>query len=245
MLIDNGWPRGQPFFFSLRGTRLALNRLTVLLALAVIAINASAASDTAQGYRLAGIIAAGQGHVGLLELPQGGQVLVHAGSNLPDGARVLSLTDRELALQLPGGRRLQLVLSGLAGGSAVNTARSAARNAEAAAAPEIVKTKRRAANHSVRSVSVAPFRDSLRAPADGGATPTKPSAAVVVQRFAALLALPPGARILAVNDQQVASAAAAVNSTDRALAEGRQAILNVQSDQGFERIYLQPEAKRP
>jgi hypothetical protein len=222
---------------------LAPHRFTVLLALAVVALNASAASDSAGGYRLAGIIAAGKGHVGLLELPQGGQVLVRVGSNLPGGARVLSLTDRDLALQLPDGRRLQLVLSGLAGGSAV----SAARSAPATAAPEIVTTNAREPTFSRLTVSVVPFREALRAPAAGGATPTKPSSAVVVQRFTSLLALPPGARILAVNDKPVASAAAAVNLTDRALAEGRMAVLNVQSDsvQGIQRFYLQPETTRP
>lgn len=230
-------------FFLLQDTRLALHRFTVLLALAAVACNASAASDAAGGYRLAGIIAAGTGHVGLLELPQGGQVLVRVGSSLPDGARVLSLTDRDVALQLPDGRRLQLVLSGLAGGSVV----SAARGAEPAAVPEIVKTRSREPSFSLLTVSVAPFREALRAPAAGGTATNKPSDAVVVQRFASLLELPPGARILAVNDKPVASAAAAVNLADRTLAEGRMAVLNVQSDsyQGVQRIYLQPATMRP
>ena len=225
---------------------MALHRFTVLLALAAVAFNASAASDTAAGYRLAGIIAAGTGHVGLLELPEGRQVLVRVGSSLPDGARVLSLTDRELALQLPGGQRLQLVLSGLAGGSAVSVV-NAARSAEAAAAPEIVKTRTREPSYSLLTVSVAPFREARRAPAAGGTTPTKPTDAVVAQRFSSLLALPPGARILAVNDKPVASAVAAVNLTDRALAEGRMAVLNVQSDsdRGVQRIYLRPETMSP
>lgn len=226
---------------------MALHRFTVLLALAAgafaVAFNALAASDAAGGYRLAGIIAAGKDHVGLLELPQGGQVLVRVGSSLPDGARVLSLTDRDLALQLPGGRRLQLVLSGLAGGSAV----SATRGAEAAAAPEIVKTSIREPTYSVLTVSLAPFREALRAPAAGDTTPTKPSDAVVMQRFSSLLALPPGARILAVNDKPVASAAAVVSLIDRALAQGLMAVLNVQSnsDRAVQRIYLRPEQTRP
>jgi hypothetical protein len=226
---------------------LALHRFTVLLALAAVACNASAASDAAGGYRLAGIIAAGTGHVGLLELPQGGQVLVRVGSSLPDGARVLSLTDRELALQLHDGRRLQLVLSGLAGGSAVSAARSAEAPAAQEAAQEMVKTRSREPSYALLTVSVAPFREALRAPAADGTTTTKPSDAVVVQRFSSLLALPSGARILAVNDKPVATAAAAVNLTDRALAEGRMAILNVQSDsyQGVQRIYLQPATTRP
>lgn len=173
-------------------------------------------------------------------------MLVRVGSSLPDGARVLSLTDRELALQLPGGQRLQLVLSGLAGGSAVSVV-NAARSAEAAAAPEIVKTRTREPSYSLLTVSVAPFREALRAPAAGGTTPTKPTDAVVAQRFSSLLALPPGARILAVNDKPVASAVAAVNLTDRALAEGRMAVLNVQSDsdRGVQRIYLRPETMSP
>lgn len=240
---------GPTVFFLLQDTRLALHRFTVLLALAAVACNAAAASDAAGGYRLAGIIAAGTGHVGLLELPQGGQVLVRVGSSLPGGARVLSLTDRDVALQLPDGRRLQLVLSGLAGGSAGSavSAVSAARSAETAAAPEIVKTRSREPHFSLLTVSVAPFREALRAPEAGGTTTTKPSDAVVVQRFSSLLALPPGARILAVNDKPVGSAAAAVNLTDRALAEGRMAVLNVQSDshQGVQRIYLQPATMRP
>ena len=96
-------------------------------------------------------------------------------------------------------------------------------------------------------MSVAPFREALRAPAAGGTTPTKPTDAVVAQRFSSLLALPPGARILAVNDKPVASAVAAINLTDRALAEGRMAVLNVQSDsdRGVQRIYLRPETMSP
>jgi hypothetical protein len=224
---------------------LKLHTLATLLALSWV-IDASAAADSAQGYRLAGIIAAGQGHVGLLELPQGGQILVRVGSSLPGGARVLALSDGELALVLPSGQRVTLALSGMLGGSTVNLSRTASRNLEANPRPAIVATIHRAPNHSVREVAAASFRESLRAPvaATGNAT-EKPNSAVVVQRFATLLELPAGARILEVNGQPVATAAAAVNITDRALAAGNQAIINVQSDRGFERIYLQPETGRP
>jgi hypothetical protein len=229
--------------------------LTTALILAAMtwAFGVQAASDTAQGYRLAGIIAAGQDHVGLLELPTGGQVLVRPGSLLPGGARVGVLSDRHLELTLPNGQQLELALSGVLGRPPAPVPAATVAN-QSTVPTDIVTTTSRAGVHSVRQVAVTPFRMTLRAPVEAAAstigtaspaTAAAPSSAVVVQRFNALLELPAAARILEVNGQPVRDAAAAVSIADRALAAGMMAIVNVQSDQGFERIYLQPETGRP
>jgi hypothetical protein len=210
----------------------------------------SSVSLAAPGYRLAGILAAGPDYLGLLEVPQGGQVLVRKGSELPDGARVAALTERQLDLLLPSGQRLSLMLSGLANKPVL--AATANQPVAPANAPDVVKTKKRTSDRAlvrtVREVEVRPFRQALHAPVesiDKGTSAMAPDSAAVTQRFAQLLDLPPGARIVEIDGQPVKNAAAVVTRTERALASGTVAVVNVQSDQGFERIYLMPETARP
>lgn len=216
-------------------------RSTLILTALTWALAVQAASDAAQGYRLAGIIAAGQDHLGLLEVPTGGQVLVRAGSTLPGGAKVRALSDRHVEIVLANGQRLELALSGLLG-------RPPAPAVAAVSPPTvpsgIVTTTSRAEGHSMRQVALTPFRSTLHAPVkavDSTANAT-PSNAVVAQRFTALLELPAGARILEVNGKPVRDAATAVNIAERSLSAGKIAAIKVQSNQGVERIYLQPEA---
>lgn len=62
-----------------------LRALVLALTLAALP-SAALLAGTADGYRLAGIIAVGDDYPGLLELPDGEQVLVRRGSTVEGGA---------------------------------------------------------------------------------------------------------------------------------------------------------------
>ena len=72
----------------------------------------------------------------------------------------------------------------------------------------------------------------------GGPVPS--ASQVVAERFAPLLDLPSGARVVAVNEQPVGSADAAIDLVQDTLAKGMPARLNLQTADGLQRVYLRP-----
>ncbi len=207
-------------------------------AAAILSLQPSLAAAVAgDGYRLAGVVAVGSEHLGFLELPAGEQVLIRKGGEVPGGGRVLAFDGRTVRIAFPD-RMIELVLegSGAAGGYLPATG--------------IVTAQEGTERIHVRTVAAEPLRVALQqAPGNKPVTSAvaiqrrgrTDEGAAVAQRFAALVNLPAGSRVLAVNEQPVVSAAAAIATVNDALAEGVPARLNISNAAGSDqRVYLLP-----
>lgn len=204
----------------------------VLLALLIAwPARTSASQDEATGYRLAGTLAVGKTFIAFLQVPDGGQVIVRAGSTV-NGARVVTVTESGLRLALPEGI-VDLDLQG---------------TGKAQATPgSVVVTSASDDDKSrvyVRDVSVDQLSRGLSgAPAAPG-NAAKPVAAgtedVAAQRIAGVLELPSGSRVLSVSGQSVTSADQAIRKIESAFASGLGGvILDVQTAKGSGRVYIQ------
>lgn len=213
--------------------------LVTAAATAILALQPSLAAAVAGGgYRLAGVVAVGSEHLGFLELPAGEQVLIRKGGEVPGGGRVLAFDGRTVRIAFPD-RTIELVLegSGAAGGGYLP-------------ATGIVTAQEGTERIHVRTVAAEPLRVALQQ--STGNTAVKSAVAIqrrgrtdegaaVAQRFAALVNLPAGSRVLAVNEQPVVSAAAAIATVNDALADGVPARLNISNAAGSDqRVYLLP-----
>lgn len=185
-------------------------------------------------YRLAGIVSVGRDHLGFLELPDGTQLLVRQGSSIPDGGRVVALDGTHLRIAFPG-RIVELGLeaSGQPGippatrGVVLaqsDDAHAMVRNVDAGALETAVAASRRTA--------------SPAATTGGRIDP----AADLGRRFAALINIPPNARVLAVNEMPVTSVDRALRLIESSLAEGTPVRLNLAGVSGDPdtRVYLLP-----
>ena len=208
-----------------------LSSLACLLLLA-LGSNATAATDAQRGYRLAGVMSAGDGYLGFLELPQGEQVLVRLGS-VVDGGKVIGFDAKSLRIRFPDGV-VEFPLEG------------SGKPLVAAAAPQVVlagdeqghvvqRTVDNAALHAGLQQGAAAGKEKTRA----GGPPSDPQRAVT-QRFAPLLDLPADARVVEVNETRITSASAAIAVVESTLAQGMPARLNLQTPGGMKRVYLMP-----
>lgn len=251
-----GSPPGLPALFS-RARGAVLGTLAVA-ALAFGGAALAAATAEAEGYRLAGIMATGADHIGFLAVPGGGQMLIRQGSALPGGAKVLAIADKSLTLALPDGRRLVLELSGSgapAGSRPADGAGSAAPPAAAPAtvqrgtAPEsIVSRQQDRGTAHVRRVAASRVDAALkpriaaeRAKAKAGDRDSAMDAEALAVTFQGLFAVREGSALVAVNGQQVKSAAEAMESVRGNLSKGVVTTLNFKGPYGPERVYLLPE----
>jgi hypothetical protein len=198
---------------------------------------AQGASAAARGYRLAGVMAAGESYLGFLELPDGGQVLVRIGS-VVDGGTVVSFDAHSLRLRFPD-RTLELTLDG-------------SGKPPPAPQPTHVVVSGSEEGHVVRrEVDVDELQAALQESA-AAASRKAPSASraapderrVVAQRLQPLLDLPADARVMAVNDMPIGSADAAVELVQQTLDAGMPARLNLQTPKGFRRVYLRPASDK-
>lgn len=192
----------------------------------------------ADGYRLAGIIAAGSDYLAILELPGGRQQLVRAGSPIDGGGRVVALDARSLRLQLPG-RTLDLPLDGSGAAAVVPAGLGVVR-----------EQTDMDGNVMIRRVDADAFSDSMARPvvqsgpppARGTTLAGRPDATTEAgRRLAPVLNLPPDSRITAVNEQPVRSAEQAIRLIEESLQAGISPRLDVQSAGGPGRVYLSPE----
>lgn len=207
------------------------------LLLLVCGATVDAAAPAQRGYRLAGVMSAGDSYLGFLELPQGDQVLVRLGS-VVEGGTVVAFDARSLRIRFPDGI-VELSLEGSGKPVAVG------------AAPQVVLAGDEQGHIVTRTVDV----DALQAGLDQdsavpGTAKTRaggPSAdpeRTVTQRFAPLLDLPADARVVAVNETRVTSAATAIGVVEDTLAKGMSARLNLQTPDGFKRVYVRPAGSR-
>jgi hypothetical protein len=213
-------PWGHPPLF-LRGWWICLLAVCFVLQSDPVA----AASDSAQGYRLAGTVAVGSDFLAFLEVPGSGQVLVRIGDTVGK-ARVAAIRDRAIELDLPAGR-IELALEG-SGKPAVSVP------------SHDVVTRQSSESHILqREVDTAALGQSMK-----DSTPARGDAGTALaRRFAPILNLPAQARVVSVNGHEVASADAAVREVERTLQGGGIIYMNLDTPNGFQRVYLTP--RRP
>jgi hypothetical protein len=195
--------------------------------LSAVLLSSDAHAAATSGYRLAGVIAVGKDYLGFLELPGGGQVLVREGSTVVGGGRVVALNRETLKIAFPG-RTLDLSLDGTGLPSAT------------AATLGVLKGQTDLDNVMVRNVDNGELRDALSTQKDSGKR-TDP-ASEVGRRFASVINIPVNARVTAINEQPVTSAATAMALVDRSLANGIALRLNLAGSNGDPetRVYLSP-----
>jgi hypothetical protein len=203
----------------------------LLVLLVLCSGGAVAAQHPAQGYRLAGTLAVGQNFIAFLEVPDGGQVLVRAGSEVA-GARVLEVTATGLRLGLASGV-VELALEGTGKPPVVPS------SAGVTAAKDDDKNR-----VYTREVSDDQLSRELAAPA--GKSSTTPSAArsnlVAAQRIAAVLDLPANSKVLLVQGRPVSSADAAIKELQASFdSDAGVVTLDLQTPDGPGRVYLMRE----
>jgi hypothetical protein len=214
-----------------RGLRVLL---LTSLALSSAPAPAGPAPSGTGGYRLAGVMLVGKERIGFLEVPMGGQVLVRLGTAV-DGGKVTVFDERELQIDFPG-RTVRLPLTGGVGQPA------------GAERLGVVTGQQDDGHIMVRNVDPDRMIESLEtskpAPGTGVAeSARRDPAAEVGRRFAAVVNLPLNARVVAVNDRPVVSAAGAITEVEKSLAKGQGTTLNLESAPGEPpgRVYLIPE----
>lgn len=206
------------------------------IALWLLLCSASALAAASSQYRLAGVVAAGEDYLGFLELPEGGQVLVRNGSALPGGGRVAAVSRDRITIAFPG-RVIELSLEG------------SGQPGAAALVRGVQQGQTDYDNVMVRDVDNRLLRKALGAskppaskPAGAHPSGAAEAAADVGRRFSSIVNIPPNARVIAVNEVPVTSAAKAMALADRALADGislRLTITGVSGD-AETRVYLNP-----
>lgn len=209
-----------------------LRALVLALTLAALP-SAALLAGTADGYRLAGIVAVGDDFLAVLELPGGEQALVRRGSVVDGGGRVVQLDAGRLRLALAD-QTLDLALDGSPNAPVVPTALG------------VVQDQMDDGNVMIRRVDPEAFGRSvaMSSPAAQPSAGTKARApdpsAEAGQRLAPILNLPPDSRLVAVNERPVRSAGQAIALIEQSLADGVSPRLNIMGAGGESRVYLSP-----
>jgi hypothetical protein len=198
-----------------------------MLALAILGTPAYAAlQDEAKGYRLAGTLAVGQDFVAFLAVPQGGQVLVRAGS-VVNGVQVVVVTAHEAQLKFPSGT-VELLLDG--------TNRPAAPVKSSAVLAGTDDARNRVYDRQVSGDHVS--RELANVATSTNVT-AQDKSMISAQRIASVLELPPGSSVLRVGPQPVTSAAAAIDQIGKAFeSKAPVVILDIKTPNGPGRVYL-------
>lgn len=211
---------------------LAAALASAVLALAILALESAAAAGN--GYRLAGTLAVGREYLAFIEYPEGGQVLVREGTALEGGVHVTHVDAERVTLAFPGAT-LDLWLD------------DSGRPASTPASAGVVQQSSDQGHVHMRHVDSADLRASLATPRPGGPS-TLPSGrrldagTELAQRFAPILDLPAGARVVAVNERPVRTADGAIALINTELARNTAVRLNLASPAGAPpgRVYLLP-----
>ena len=197
-------------------------------------VPAAATKPVSAGYRLAGVMLVGNDRIGFLEVPAGGQVLVRVGTTV-DGGKVTRFDDQELRIAFP----TRTVVLALEGGT---------DKPIAGATLGVVTSQEDNGHIMVRQVDpermTAAFETTAPAKSPAGATVKRTDAqAEAGRRFAAVINLPPNARVVAVNEKPVVSADAAITELEKALANNQHSTLTLASAPGQPpgRVYVSPQ----
>jgi hypothetical protein len=199
--------------------------------------SAALLASTADGYRLAGIIAVGEDYLAVLELPGGEQVLVRQGSEIVGGGRIQLLDADRMRIALPD--------------HVLDLALDRSLNAPVVPAGLGVVQETDEGNVLIRRVDPDAFRASVaQSRAAAGAAPGTPTKgkktdaqAEAGRRLTPILNLPPDSRIVAVNEQPVRSADQAAALIEKSLAAGISPRLNITGAGGESRVYMSPATR--
>jgi hypothetical protein len=204
--------------------------LAALAALSCAHALAATTPSAGKGYRLAGVMLVGKDRIGFLEVPAGGQVLVRLGSTV-DGGKVTVFNDRELRIAFPD----RSVVLALSGGATPPDAGALGVVAEQYETEQFVVTH-------VDSERMAEALEQTRQSTATAPASRVPAQVQVGRLFAAVANLPPSARVVAVNNRPVLSAARAVAEVEKTLARGEVASLSLESPPNGppRRVYLAP-----
>jgi hypothetical protein len=227
--------------------------LALTLALAAwLPLNAATTVDPdsaeAEGYRLAGVMDVGQDRLGILQLPQGSQVLIHPGSVLNGGGKVVEILPRRVRIAFPDHHEIELRLSGGAQSALGPSVAASDRNASAddrsattthrnGSSPPAPKVSQLAPTPVMRDVSRQSTNVAIAALSDATVS-QRNTGSDLAKVIAPVLDLPQNSTLLAINDQAVGSAQQATASLQQALSRGI-AVLNLQTPQGLQRVYVQ------
>jgi hypothetical protein len=176
----------------------------------------------------------GNDRIGFLEVPAGGQVLVRVGTTV-DGGKVTRFDDRELRIAFPS-RTVVLELEGGTGkppaGGTLGVVTSQEDNGHVMVRQ--VDTERMTAAFETTRPAKSPA---------GGPVKRTDAQAEAGRRFAAVINLPPNARVVAVNEKPVVSADAAIAELEKALANNQGSTLTLASAPGEPpgRVYVSPK----
>lgn len=208
-----------------------LRALVLALTLAALP-SAALLAGTADGYRLAGIIAVADDYLAVLELPGGEQVLVRRGSVVEGAGRVVLLDAERLRLALPD-HTLDLALD------------RSLNDPVVPAGLGVVQDQLDDGNVLIRRVDPEAFGESVARSSHAAKPPgTKAKArdptVEAGRRLAPILNLPPDSRLVAVNESPVRSAGQAIALIERSLADGVSPRLNITGAGGESRVYLSP-----
>jgi len=218
--------RHQAYFVA--GAKAVLAVLATCLVLG--APCATASQDEAAAYRLAGTLAVGKDFIAFLEVPQGGQVLVRAGS-VVGNARVLTITASSLKIALRSGV-VELSLDG--------TAHPVSATPSASVVARSDDTRNRIYQRQIDDEQVS--RDLASALAERQAAGSKSSNLVAAQRIAAVLDLPAGSKVLRVQGRDVSSADAVIKQLEASFATIVPVVtMDLQTPNGPGRVYLMRE----
>jgi hypothetical protein len=171
-----------------------------------------AVASAATGYRLAGVMAVGPDYLGLLEIPGGRQLLVHQGSVIEGGGRILKLDSTTLRIALPAGV-FDLALDGANRPAVTPVARTSASVKPTGKNRPLPDDQE---NLLFRAVDVRLLADTRAARATDRATDAPGQTASIL---GPLMNLPAGAKVVAVNGQPVTSAGTAIALLERSLGQ--------------------------
>jgi hypothetical protein len=188
---------------------------------------AAASQDEVAGYRLAGTLAVGKDFIAFLAVPQGGQVLVRAGS-VVGSARVLAVTASSVKIALRSGV-VELSLDG--------TAHPASATPSAAVVARSDDARNRVYQRHIDDEQVS--RELAAALAEPQAAGSKSNNLVAAQRIAAVLDLPAGSKVLRVQGRDVSSADAVIKQLGASFATTVSVVtMDLQTPTGPGRVYL-------
>jgi hypothetical protein len=217
--------------------------LSRLFIVAALCAGLAVAADRSGGYRLAGVMATGRDRIGFLELPEGGQVLIRQGS-IVNGGRVVEFSAQRLRIAFPD-RTIELELSGASAAARPPLVAQAAAPApvpppDTAVPPASQTPMLRPITRDPTAATVRAFRANGIAPAPPGVDERRYAA----EQIAPVFGLPENARLVAVNETPVSSAAQAYEAVRAALTMGG-VVLQLETPAGLQRLYVNPPRNRP
>jgi hypothetical protein len=215
-----------------------VGRGVCVLAVALL-LPALAFAAAAERYRLSGVMSVGDEYLGILQLPDGSQLLVRKGSTLANGGQVLAIDAARVRLGFPGRTPLDVRLDG-ADAPAVASAGETGIGRETSDRAHVM----------VRSVDAAALDAGIaradwemdRARAAAAAATSRPVArdagAEAALALAPILELPKNSRITQINERKVRSADELYATVRETLAQGSAVRLTLAHDGREYRVYV-------